>query len=1581
MVDDEELIREAVKAQLEARGVAVTDFSGGKEMLEALAKLEKHPTAVLLDYVMQPMSGEELLQHLQKNYARLPVIVYSGLDLQGSAQAYGKGAYATMHKPLDYSELMDTLKELANLVEVFMSLAEDMLQITGFDYCFVWQLDRKQNDYRIVGQAGEIRREFMHDTRMSEEEFPRIKKLKAGGVAFWEDVRDPSLSPEYVRREEAADRGWVSLIAIPIMRNKRLIGWIDCYKSEVHHFKNEKQKTHQLGYLQKYAVQVGESLHAALLTQQLRVQQEINQSLAITPDEAWIHETILVKTIELTGADFGWIYSLNMREKKLELAYVKGIAKDKVDQVRELNEGITGKAAFTGQSIIVEDVNRSSPEDPSSIFIPTPGVEVASEVATPLRRGTNTLGVLTLKSKQPSFFTTEDVHLLLNLAASAALAMERAKLTHYLREISLKAQENIEFDKLAQYIVDAVQDLMGAAVNIWMMSDKEGEGDEWMRIKTSSKGEPEFLQEYIENACVPSAPDKCIIANALHNKKYIIINDFDTYDHKPPFYHKEQIELHKWKSYMAVPLLGKNGEHLGALSLYSPSRNKFSEENGRLIQHFADQAALALQEQRHFTILQELAKIGTGLAVGLPGTGDLLKKATQLARQISKAELTVLYPYDPMRKTFYDRSAIVHDGEMRSLITDLKDRPRVNGMAAYIRQHVALVVENIGPDGIEMGIGLTNPKRYYQADEPYEKVLGFIRDSKFIKRENIRSFIGVSLQAIEQKENITSDDNTEVAVLYFNFRRPRHFSQEELQLIDIFCHQVANIIHRNRLFDRINRQKNVLEGVHNAAVHILSKRDQQERLEGIVREAVKLLDAKGGKIYLTVNGSRRDLKLVAAQGLPPEIMEVGEILEQGTGMAGNIVKTQEAAIENNYPENPYRIERLAHFFSAVVEVPLVIQGELIGVLGVFDEHREFHEEDKRVLMRLGDQAALAIYNIKLFDELDALYQTGILIASRKSLKVTAPNILRALKKVIEYDKATIQLIKDKTKPREILEFEGFGPEKINSRLLKPVIHDPIIGPIVERKETYILSDTYTDLRWSRNIEETKDVRSWACVPLVYGKQVLGLLILDHHQPDYYSESDREKLERFANQAAIAIYNASIEEQHLATLSEFTNRITRIKQEDTKEGVFIEAVEIFRRTLNPTSCTFYYIEESYLNIQNLRQSLGECILAIKPLVEGEGMAGEVAQVGEAVLVPDDLKGMPLEKGVRPVSALLAPIWKEGIVAGVIELISNEHKFNSDQKRFFAILLAEVGIAVQHIEQRERKIEAIQRRYNPYKVGPPITNPVDFFGRKKVVGEILAGLHNNHYIILDERRIGKTSVLYQIKFHLENNPDEDYVFYPVFIDLSTVEVGEFWRKALQRIYGSAGRKRPKLTDNFSSGQFADNLYELLNELEAEADGRSVRIVLLIDEVDVIDSYGANFQNVFRGLLSEENRLKVIMSGLNIQQGVENITSPWYNYLIPTKLSHMKESEARSLILESVRKLYRYTPEAVDQILIESALKPHRIQQLCYLAVIAMLDRIHKKSEGAPNPNEAIIIEGDVRAAKNILSNNPDFQSLSD
>ena len=140
--------------------------------------------------------------------------------------------------------------------------------------------------------------------------------------------------------------------------------------------------------------------------------------------------------------------------------------------------------------------------------------------------------------------------------------------------------------------------------------------------------------------------------------------------------------------------------------------------------------------------------------------------------------------------------------------------------------------------------------------------------------------------------------------------------------------------------------------------------------------------------------------------------------------------------------------------------------------------------------------------------------------------------------------------------------------------------------------------------------------------------------------------------------------------------------------------------------------------------------------------------------------------------------------------------NPHRFAEAELDLLRAFADQAALALQTARyiaesQQRRRVEAVSRRFNPYVVGEPIHDPEGFFGRDEVIQQIVDGVANNNYIIYGERRIGKTSLLFQLAYHLENasRSDRRYMFLPIFASLQGVAEHEFFAFLIKAVASSA------------------------------------------------------------------------------------------------------------------------------------------------------------------------------------------------
>jgi len=130
VVDDDEAVREGLKALLSVHGYAVDTYDSASAFLGAVDALASRPACLLVDVRMPGMSGLELQREMKRRNARLPVIVITGHgDIPMAVAALKAGAADFLEKPFDADALLGSIAEAARREASNLGDASDLAAV------------------------------------------------------------------------------------------------------------------------------------------------------------------------------------------------------------------------------------------------------------------------------------------------------------------------------------------------------------------------------------------------------------------------------------------------------------------------------------------------------------------------------------------------------------------------------------------------------------------------------------------------------------------------------------------------------------------------------------------------------------------------------------------------------------------------------------------------------------------------------------------------------------------------------------------------------------------------------------------------------------------------------------------------------------------------------------------------------------------------------------------------------------------------------------------------------------------------------------------------------------------------------------------------------------------------------------------------------------------------------------------------------------------------------------------------------------------------------------------------------------
>ena len=364
---------------------------------------------------------------------------------------------------------------------------------------------------------------------------------------------------------------------------------------------------------------------------------------------------------------------------------------------------------------------------------------------------------------------------------------------------------------------------------------------------------------------------------------------------------------------------------------------------------------------------------------------------------------------------------------------------------------------------------------------------------------------------------------------------------------------------------------------------LTTQTDLTALLNTLAERAAALLHVPGGGVYL-YDQDMNELKIISST-IPN--LPMGTILKMGEGMAGRVAESRQALIVDDYHSWDGRSSQYADQpFAAVIEVPMLYRGELIGVISANDFHssdnegpsidkgyRKFTGDDERLLSLFAASAAGAIYSARLFDEerlrrrdAEVLRQIAVRSAERLSVLHSATQEIAAINPEPEQVYASIHQAASRLMPTEAFtialvdeeRYELDGVYLYDRSGRSPSMNIPFgqgfSSRVVLSGETILINDIDAENIKVLHFGSPDHTRSVLAVPLRVAGKVIGAISAQSYQPDVYKEEDRVLLEMLAAQAAIAIQNARLYQEALrsaerrSVLHQVSQEMARLNQE-------------------------------------------------------------------------------------------------------------------------------------------------------------------------------------------------------------------------------------------------------------------------------------------------------------------------------------------------------------------------------------------------------------------------------------------------
>jgi len=465
--------------------------------------------------------------------------------------------------------------------------------------------------------------------------------------------------------------GMRSGVTVALRKDDTLKGTVTVYRQEVHPFSQK-----QIALLQNFAAQAVIAMENARLiteTREALEQQsataEVLQVINSSPGElSPVFDAMLEKAIRLCGAAQGALWLIDGERAQVAAAW--GLAPQFVELLRERG-GPTPplQRVMRGERVI----HYLDTKDSGLPFVEE---AVAADVRTLLwvalvREGTP-LGAFAIARSEVRAFSDKEIALLQNFAAQAVIAMENARLLTETREALEQQTATAEVLQVINSspgdltpVFDAMLEKALALCNgaFGFLTIYDG-----TRFRTAAlRGIPPQLAELLREPRRPDA-DYPILARIVRGELVIHVPDITAAEFAT--HHPRQRIFSELGGARAMIWLAlrKDNQLLGMIAIYRQKVGTFSDKQIALLQNFAAQAVIAMENARLINETREALEQQTATAEVLQvinsSPGDLtpvFDAMLEKALRLCNAAFGLMRTYDPPGRSVPMRSA--NDGE------------------------------------------------------------------------------------------------------------------------------------------------------------------------------------------------------------------------------------------------------------------------------------------------------------------------------------------------------------------------------------------------------------------------------------------------------------------------------------------------------------------------------------------------------------------------------------------------------------------------------------------------------------------------------------------------------------------------------------------------------------------------------------------------------------------------------------------------------------------------------------------------------------------------------------------------------
>jgi GAF domain-containing protein len=784
----------------------------------------------------------------------------------------------------------------------------------------------------------------------------------------------------------AVDLGSVrTQVSVPLLKENEFIGAITLWRDEVRPF-NDKQIT----LVQNFAAQAVIAIENARLLNELR--QSLQQQIATadvlkvisrsTFDLQTVFDTLVESAARLCEA-YDSVIFLRQGERLHTRAHHGPIPFDIADWPIEAGS-VTGRAVSAREPVHVHDLQASAAEFPE-------GAEIAlhlghrTTLAVPLMRGDEAIGAITIRRTEVRPFSNNQIELVATFADQAVIAIENARLLNELRQRTTDLTQSLEQQTATSKVLEVISrsafDLQAVFETVAESSLRLCGADraliwrfdgELLRMVVAFNTPQELKDFVFQN---PVRLDRhSASGRAGLERQTVHIHDILA-DPEITYAGKEAL-----RTILAVPIL-KGDDLLGVLVIYHLEVRPFTDKQIALVETFADQAAIAIDNVRLLDELRESLEQQTA--------------TSEVLRVISSSPTNVQPVFDSIAE-----SAVRLCGGQFSFVT------RFDGNVMNFASCFGLSAEGLNvfrslfplpaSDDTVSGRAILQRTIVEIADVESDAAYGG-QSQRLARTANYRSIVGVPLL----------HEGNPIGAIAVARAHAGSFPERQIALLQAFADQAVIAIRNVRLFDEVQaRTEDLTESLQQqtATADVLkvisrSTFDLQTVLNTLIESAARLCDADQGTISRQIEGKFYRSATYGHSSEFSTYLHASPVDLDRSSVSGRaLVEGRIIHIEDikSDPEYTFSAGLEVGEYRTAIGVPMMREGVAIGALALTRKDvRRFTDKQIDLATTFADQAAIAIENVRLFESVEA--RTRELAASLETLRNTQDRLVQTQK--------------------------------------------------------------------------------------------------------------------------------------------------------------------------------------------------------------------------------------------------------------------------------------------------------------------------------------------------------------------------------------------------------------------------------------------------------------------------------------------------------------------------------------------------------------------------------------------------------